>query len=59
MSDLDILVKEIARVVLAHGYLHLGNSTLSEFIGRELDVSDEELQRVEQYLNALLEGENK
>jgi hypothetical protein len=40
--------------VLGHGYLHLGHCTLAEFIGQELDISNDELNRVEQYLNDLL-----
>lgn len=52
MSDLDILIQEIARIALEDSY------TLRR-IGHELDVSDEELQRVAQHLNALLEGESK
>jgi hypothetical protein len=50
----ELLIKEIARVVLGHGYLHLGHCTLAEFIGQELDISNDELNRVEQYLNDLL-----
>ena len=53
--NMDLLVKEIARVVLAHGYLHLGEYTLLEFIGKELDVSDKTLVEAEQYLDNLLE----
>ena len=52
--NMDLLVKEIARVVLAHGYLHLGHCTLLEFIGQELDVSDKTLVEAEQYLDNLL-----
>jgi hypothetical protein len=52
MSDLDILIQEIARIALE-------DSDTLRRIGHELDVSDEELQRVGQHLNALLEGESK
>lgn len=47
----ELLIKEIARHVLGHGHLHLGHMTLLEFISTDLDVSEEELKRVEQYLN--------
>ena len=50
MSELDMIIKEVARVVLSHGYLHLGEFTLGEFIGRELDLSDDELARALDYL---------
>ena len=50
----ELLIKQIARVALEHGYLHLGHCTLAEFIGQELDISNDELNRVEQYLNDLL-----
>ena len=52
MSDLDLVIKEVARVALGHGYLHLGECTLLEFIGRELDLSDAELKRALDYLEA-------
>ena len=52
MSDLDILIQEVARIALED------DATMRR-IGHELDVSDEELQRVAQYLNNLLEGESK
>ena len=51
---MELLVKEIARCTLQHGYLHLGYFTLAEFIGKELDVSDKTLTEAEQYLNNLL-----
>ena len=47
----ELLIKEIARHVLGHGYLHLGQMTLLELISTDLDVSEDELKRVEQYLN--------
>jgi hypothetical protein len=56
--NMDLLVKEIARVVLAHGYLHLGHCTLFEFIGQELDVSDKTLVEAEQYLDNLLKEQS-
>ena len=52
--NMELLVKEIARCTLQHGYLHLGYFTLAEFIGKELDVSDKTLTEAEQYLNNLL-----
>jgi len=52
--NMELLIKEIARCTLQHGYLHLGHFTLAEFIGKELDVSDEQLQQVEKYLDSLL-----
>ena len=58
MSDLDLIIKEVARVALQHGYLHLGEFTLKEFIGRELDLSDDELARALTYLETTL-GESK
>lgn len=51
MSDLEILVQEVARIALEDG------ATMRR-IGRELDVSDEELQRVAQYLNSMLDETN-
>lgn len=56
--NMELLAKEIARVALEHGYLHLGHFTLAEFIGNELDVSDETLVQVKQYLDNVL-GETK
>jgi len=56
--NMELLTKEIARCALNHGYLHLGHSTLAEFIGKELDVGDDQLRQVEKYLDALL-GETK
>jgi hypothetical protein len=53
--NMELLIKEIARCALSHGYLHLGHCTLSEFIGGELDVSDEQLREAEKYLETLLE----
>jgi hypothetical protein len=53
--NMELLIKEIARCALSHGYLHLGHCTLSEFIGGELDVSDEQLREAEKYLENLLE----
>ena len=52
--NMELLTKEIARCALQHGYLHLGHFTLAEFIGKELDVTDEQLQQVEKYLDSLL-----
>ena len=57
--NMDLLVKEIARCALAHGYLHLGHSTLFEFIAKDLNVSEKALVEVEQYLDNLLKGETK
>jgi hypothetical protein len=56
---MDLLVKEIARCALAHGYLHLGDCTLFEFIAKDLNVSEKALVEVEQYLDNLLKGETK
>lgn len=42
----DLLIKKIAWVALEHGYLHLGEFTLLDFIGTELGVSADELTRV-------------
>jgi len=49
MSDLQILIQEIARIALE-------DSATAQRIGYELDVSDEELQRVAGYLNSLLDA---
>jgi hypothetical protein len=51
MSDLDILIQEIARIALED------DATMRR-IGHELDVSDEELQRAGQYLNSMLDPSN-
>ena len=51
MSDLKILIEEIARVALEDE--HTRNR-----IGHELDVSEEELLRVGAYLNSLLDETN-
>ena len=51
MSDLEITIQEIARIALE-------DSATLRRIGRELDISDEELQRVGQYLNSLLDETN-
>ena len=53
----EILIKEIARIILGHGYLHLGHCTLIEFISDELKISVNELNQLEQYLN--IKGETK
>ena len=52
MSDLKILIEEIARVALEDE--HTRNR-----IGHELDVSDEELMRVFDYLSSMLEKSNE
>ena len=52
MSDIDLIIKEVARVTLQHGYLHLGECTLGEFIERELNVSTAELAQALDYLEA-------
>jgi len=49
----DLLVKKIAQVALEHGYLHLGEFTLLDFIGTELGVSADELHRVLKELEAI------
>ena len=48
MSDLQILIEEVARIALEDE--HTRNR-----IGHELDVSEEELLRVGAYLNSLLD----
>jgi hypothetical protein len=53
--NMELLIKEVARCALAHGYLHLGHCTLQEFIGGELDVSNEQLREAEKYLDSVLE----
>jgi hypothetical protein len=42
----ELLIKQIAWVALEHGYLHLGEFTLLDFISAELGVSADELTRV-------------
>ena len=54
----ELLAKEIARVVIEHGYLHLGECTLLEFIGKELNVNEKTLKQAGQDLNTVL-GEMK
>lgn len=51
MSDLQIVIQEIARVALEDE--HTRNR-----IGHELDLSEEELLRVGGYLNSLLDETN-
>ena len=51
MSDLQILIEEIARVALEDEHTR-------DRIGHELDVSEEELLRVGAYLNSLLDPTN-
>jgi len=48
MSDLQITIQEIARIALKD------DATMRR-IGHELDMSNEELQRIGQYLNSLLD----
>jgi hypothetical protein len=55
---MELLSREIALWALNHGYLHLGEYTLLEIMGEDLDVSDEELKQVEKYLDSLM-GEEK
>ena len=59
LSDADILIKEVAWVVLNHGYLSLGDMTLREFIERDLDLHDDRLLKVRDLLNDLFGGESK
>jgi len=51
MSDLDITIQEVARIALED------DATLRR-IGHELGINEEELQRVGQYLNSLLDPSN-
>ena len=53
MSDLKILIEEVARIALE-------NIAIRSYIGHQLDASEEELERVFQYLeDQLNEGESK
>jgi len=52
MSEIDITIKEIARLALAH-------TPWRYTIGELLDVSEEELEKVAQVLNHELKGESK
>jgi|LakMenEpi03Aug12_release.lakeMendotaPanAssembly.Ray.scaffolds.fasta_scaffold193343_2 hypothetical protein len=54
MSDLQILIQEVAKVALDHGNLHLGDRTLVELISAELGVPVEELDQVSAYLERAL-----
>jgi len=51
MSDIDLMIQEVARIALED------LATLHR-IGHELDVTDEELENLADYLNSLL-GETK
>jgi hypothetical protein len=51
MSDLQILIQEVARIALED------DATMRR-IGHELGINEEELQRVGQYLNSLLDPSN-
>jgi hypothetical protein len=51
MSDIDLMIQEVARIALED------LATLRR-IGHELDVTDEELENLADYLNSLL-GETK
>ena len=48
MSDLDILIQEIARIALE-------DEATTQRIAHELSETEEELQRVAGYLNSLLD----
>ena len=53
MSDLKLLIESIAHVALE-------DRDYRNYIGHQLDLSDEELERVFQYLNSYLnEGEGE
>ena len=56
--NLELLTREIALWALNHSYLHLGEHTLLEIMGEDLDLSDEELKQVEKHLETLM-GEEK
>jgi DNA-binding transcriptional regulator LsrR (DeoR family) len=51
MNDLQILMEEVARIALE-------DERTRSHIGNELDVSDEELQRLANYLNSLLKDQS-
>jgi hypothetical protein len=50
MIDMDALTKVLARVVLDHGYLHLGSFTLDEFLMQELGVNERALVQLREFL---------
>ena len=53
MSDLQILIEEVARIALE-------SQEMRRHIGHELGASDEELEKAFQYLDAQLkQGESK
>ena len=52
MSEIDIMIQEIARVALAH-------KPWRNTIGELLDVSDDELEKVAQVLEHEMGGESK
>ena len=59
LRDADIVIKEIAWVMLNHGHLSLGDMTLWEFVGQHLDLSDAALSKVRDLLNETMYGESK
>jgi hypothetical protein len=52
MSEIEILIQEVARVALE-------DSATMRRIAHELDVHDEELQKLAAYLNSLLGETNE
>jgi hypothetical protein len=50
MIDMNALTKVLARVVLDHGYLHLGSFTLDEFLMQELGVNERTLVQLREFL---------
>jgi len=51
MSDINLLIQEVARIALE-------DKAILRHIGHELDITDEELENLADYLNSLL-GETK
>jgi hypothetical protein len=52
MTNLNILIQEVARIALE-------DKSILRYIGHELDVTDEELEEVLNYLNSLLGKANE
>jgi hypothetical protein len=53
MVDMNALTKALAQVVLDHGYLHLGDFTLEEFLMQELGINKSTLVQLKEALSAI------
>lgn len=52
MKEIQIVIEEVARIALE-------NQEMRDRIGHELDLSDEYLQEVFEFLESLMEQDNK